>query len=131
MTGIRIEYILTIHRYRQNCIFSVLMQKRKDYGSESHCIIEEGMVKFYHVSDREEELSVTIAEKNAQRWAELSDVNENLEALHDWACHTVRSVKVEYVDYVGSYVQGVWDISDEKGSLFPSNASYTPLLEKM
>ena len=74
---------------------------------------------------------MTIAERNAQRWAELSDVNENMEALNDWACHTVINVKAEYVDYVGSYVHVVWDISDEKGSLFPSNASYTPLLEKM
>ena len=74
---------------------------------------------------------MTIAERNAQRWAELSDVNENMEALNDWACHTVISVKAEYVDYMGSYVHVVWDISDEKGSLFPSNASYTPLLEKM
>lgn len=74
---------------------------------------------------------MTIAERNAQRWEELSDINENMEALNDWASHAVRSVKVEYVDYAGSYMHVVWDISDEKGSLFPSNASYTPLLEKM
>ena len=74
---------------------------------------------------------MTIAERNAQRWPELSDVNDNQEALNDWARHTVRSAKVEYVDYVGSYMYVVCDISDENGSLLPSNASYTPLLEKM
>lgn len=74
---------------------------------------------------------MTIAEKNARKWSELSDVNENLDAIRDWERHTVRNVEIGYVEYVGSYEQGIWDTSDENGSLIPSDASYTPLLERM
>lgn len=74
---------------------------------------------------------MTIAERNAQRWPELANDNDNAQAIKDWAEHTKRTVKIEYVDYIGSRIQGVLDVSDEKGSLFPSDASYRPLLEKV
>ena len=77
-----------------------------------------------------EQQTMTIVERNAQRWPELANDTDNTQAITDWAKHTKRTVEIEYVDYVGSRVQGVLDVSDETNSLFPSDASYRPLLEK-
>lgn len=74
---------------------------------------------------------MTIAEINAKKWPEeLGDTHENEEAISDWARTCVRTVEVGYTDYHLPCERGVWDISDERGSLLPSESSYSPLLER-
>lgn len=74
---------------------------------------------------------VTIAERNANKWLkELGDMHESDEAILSWAQTSVRTVGVGYIDYRLPCERGVWDISDEKGALFPSDSSYNPLLER-
>ena len=74
---------------------------------------------------------MTIAEKNALMWPELSNAHKSDTLINDWAKDTVRGYGCcQYVDYPHSYRHTVWDMSDENGALMPDESSYTPLLER-
>lgn len=78
-----------------------------------------------------EKTTMTIAERNAIRYpGELGNPNENRDALDGWAKSATIVPSAEYVDRKPPCERGVWDLSDEKGQLFPSNSSYTCLLER-
>ncbi len=82
-------------------------------------------------NDGGEETIMTIAERNAIRYpGELGNPNENEEALCRWVKSATRAPVTEYVDCKLPCERGVWDLSDGKGQLFPSNSSYTCLLER-
>ncbi len=73
---------------------------------------------------------MTIAERNAIRHPEeLSNTIKNDRAIREWAASTTRTVATEHVEYQLPCERGIWDVRNETGSLLPSDASYTCLLE--
>ena len=81
-------------------------------------------------NDGGEETIMTIAERNAIRYpGELGSPNENKDALDGWAKSATIVPSAEYVDRKPPCERGIWDISEEKGSLFPDDSSINCLLE--
>ena len=74
---------------------------------------------------------MTIAERNAERWPELSNPHASDSLINDWAKGAVRTADCsQYVDYPHAHQHTIWDMSEENGALMPSESSYTPLLER-